>query len=200
MSVTRGGDARIESSGFSEGKSFAGSLMLISGNRMLTKDVPIEPGAEIDALDGPVLQARLALELLSRAAPGGPATLASAQAINVSDAKDSIKINTASAGGEFPAPWTLKGTVKPDGSGSVFELTFSCAGFKEPMKMSGTWVVRAIPLELPDTLSIQGWRVFSLGPYSKRDSSGTIYDYGAQEIRKKFRTLGEVRHDAAKQK
>jgi hypothetical protein len=51
--------------------------MLINGQRqwMLVKNVPIERGYEIDALDMPVLNLKLVLELLRAAAPGGPGQL-----------------------------------------------------------------------------------------------------------------------------
>src|SRR5262249_3956844 len=108
MFVMKGNDARIEVSGNADGKSYTGSLMIVSGNRMLARNVPMEHGMEIDALDGPVLQVRLVLELLGRAFPGGPATLTAARVVDVKEMTEPVKVNTASAGGEYPAPWTLK--------------------------------------------------------------------------------------------
>jgi len=199
--VTKGGDARIEASGLAGGQSYSGTLMLISGSRMLTKDVPISPGAEIDALDGPVLQVRLVLELLARAFPGGPGTLTSPRVIDVSEPTNAISVNTQSAGGEFRAPWTLKGTARPDAAGKSFDLAFVAAGDEQPIKIGGSWSDAAKPPGLPDSFSVEGWRVFALGPHSRPSKSGgTIYEYGAQEILKKFATLGEVRRDAVKQK
>jgi hypothetical protein len=49
-------------------------MMVINGQSqwMLAKNVPLEKGYEIDALDGVVLNLKLVLELLRAAAPGGP--------------------------------------------------------------------------------------------------------------------------------
>jgi len=200
MFMMKGNDARIEVSGKSDGKSHTGSLMIVSGNRMLARNVPMERGMEIDALDGPVLQVRLALELLGRAFPGGPTSVTTSRTVDVTERKESIKVNTASAGGEYPAPWTLKGSGKEEDSRKVFDLVFRCAGVEQVINLKGSWRAKKVQDELPDSLSVTGWRVFAIGPYSRQDGGGTIYDYGAQEIRKTFRTLGEVRQDAARQK
>jgi hypothetical protein len=45
---------------------------------------------------------------------------------------------------------------------------------------------------------VSGYRAFQLGPYSKQDATGTIFDYGAQELHQTFKTLGEVRLAAKK--
>jgi hypothetical protein len=57
-----------------KGKKQIAELMVINGQSqwMLAKNVPLEKGYEIDALDGAVLGLKLALELLRAAAPGGP--------------------------------------------------------------------------------------------------------------------------------
>jgi hypothetical protein len=200
MAVTKNGDGRIETSGSRGGKSYAGSLMLISGNRMLARDLPMVPGAEIDALDGPVLEVNLALELLAKAFPRGPESLTTPQTVNVSEPKEPIKVSTRSASGEYPAPWTLKGSARSESSAKSFDFAFRPSGVKQAFRIVGSWAQTAKPPDLPDSLPVNGWRVFSLGPYSKQTSGGTIHDYGAQEIGKEFVTLGDVRRDAAKQK
>jgi hypothetical protein len=200
MSMTKSDDARIDVSGSGDGKNYSGSLILVAGNRLLTRGVEIEPGAEIDALDVPVLEVRLACELLARALPNGPRSVTSRMAVNLRDRQDPVKINTASATGEYQTPWSLNGTVRPDGTGRAFDLVFGCAGMDRNMHIVGRWTMAALALELPDSMSAAGWRVFALGPYSKQDGRGTILDYGAKEIHSKFTTLGDVRRDAVNRK
>jgi hypothetical protein len=200
MALTNAEDARIEISGVSDGKPYAGSLMVVSGTRLLAKGVPVQAGAEIDVVDAPVLQVRLASELLVRAFPGGPGTITAAKAVNLTEQKESIRINTQSAEGGYPAPWSLTGTAKPDGSAKTFDLVFRCTGMKDAMRIAGTWTASGPALELPDSMPLAGWRVFSLGPYSKQDGRGTIFDYGAQEIPGGFANLGDVRRDVANHK
>ena len=67
-------DLKITMDTVEKGKKQTAEMMVINGQSqwMLAKNVPLERGYEIDALDGAVLSLNLALELLRAAAPGGP--------------------------------------------------------------------------------------------------------------------------------
>src|SRR5579864_4090682 len=70
-----------------QGQHETGEIMLINGQHqwMLMKNVPFEKGYEIDALDGPVLELKLVLELLRAAAPGGPNEIRKRTTFNVDE-------------------------------------------------------------------------------------------------------------------
>jgi hypothetical protein len=75
--------------------------MFVNGQShwMLTKNVPLEKGYEIDALDGPVLTLKLVTELLRVAVPDGPNAITKSTAVNLHERIKSIEVNTASASG-----------------------------------------------------------------------------------------------------
>jgi hypothetical protein len=197
MSMATGHDFRIDTSQRKGDKSYSGSLIVVAGKRLLTKGIPLEPGTEIDVLDGPVLYVRLVFELLCRGLPAGPASVKSVRKVNVAEDREPLVINTPSGtNGEFPAPWTLSGSVRPDGAGIAFDLLLACNGL-EPFRLKGSWTRAAALLELPDSMSLAGWRVFSLGVYSIPADGGTVTDYGAQEFGKPFLNLGAVRREVA---
>ena len=196
MSRATGHDFRIDTSQKKGDKSYSGSLIVVADKRLLTKGIPLEPGTEIDVLDGPVLYVRLVFELLCRGVPSGPASVKSVRKVTLAEDKEPLVINTPSANGEFPAPWTLSGSVRPDGAGVAFDLLLACNGL-EHFRLKGSWTRAAALLELPDSMSLAGWRVFSLGMYSMPADGGTVTDYGAQEFGKKFLNLGEVRREVA---
>jgi hypothetical protein len=168
-------------------------IMLVSGQCqwMLTKGMPLEKGYEIDALDVPVLNFKLALELLRAAAPGGPREIKKKTTFNVQEDRRSIAVNTASASGGLEAPWTLQATIEPTTADQwSFELSVK---HKETIHFSGTWQKEATPPTFGDDLPLDGWQVLSIGPIKTTDENGTILDYGAQISKKHPKTLGELR-------
>jgi len=197
MLTAANGDSEIQTSGTSEGRQFSGTLMIVSGSRMLASGLPISPGSEIDTLDIPVLQVQIALKLLARAFPGGPRSIHGETPINVSETVKPLEVATPSASGAFPPPWSISGKATETSGRISFVLAFSIQGQEQPLTISGTWERLTTAPAFPDSQPIAGWRVFALGPYSRTDpAGGTIYDYGAQEITTGFKILGEVRADA----
>jgi hypothetical protein len=168
-------------------------LMVINGQSqwMLAKNVPMEKGYEIDALDGVVLNLKLALELLRAAAPGGPTGIKQKTTFDVKDDKQPIVVNTASASGGLEAPWTLHAIIEPTSADQwSFEVL---AKHERTIHMSGTWQKEAAPPTFGDNLSLDGWQILSIGPIKTTDGSSTILDYGAQISQKHPKTLGELR-------
>lgn len=172
-------------------------IILVDGRWMLTKGVKIEKGYEIEALDVPVLMLRVALELLRAAAPDGPSTLKSKSQVDVHEAHQSIKISTMSASGGIPAPWSVKGIIEPVAPDKVaFELTVR--GGEQPLHFVGTWQKDQTPPILPGDLALEGWRVFSIGPYTVTKGRETIIDYGAQPANTQARTIAELKAQSTK--
>lgn len=186
-------DLRITMDAKVEGKREIGTIMLVNGQRqwMLAKNVPMEKGYEIDALDMPVLNLKLVLELLRAAAPSGPSQIKEKTTFDVKEETRSIAVSTASANGGLEAPWSLKATIEPTGVDQVsFELT---AKHKDIMHVTGTWQRDVNPPTLSDDLALEGWKILSVGPMRTTDGNETILDYGAEASKQHPKTLGELR-------
>ena len=80
-------DIQIDVETQHSGAVVRGKILMIGGRVMALQGPIAEPGSEIDALDGPVLQVQLVTKLLARALPNGPASIPSAQHINYADSK-----------------------------------------------------------------------------------------------------------------
>jgi hypothetical protein len=176
----------------------SGEMMVVGGRILLAKNVEMSAGAEIDALDAPVLDMRLAITLLEKGVPSGPASVRAQQPVSVSESAEPLEVSTSSASAQFPAPWSLHGMVtRVDATHLSFKLKFDFAQATQPLIISGTWE-RGTPLTFPDSLSTSDWRAFKLGPYEQKDAHGTMLDYGAQELPKRLPTLGDARAAAKK--
>jgi hypothetical protein len=196
--ISGNNDLKITIDSTEKGKQQTSQIMLINGRCqwMLAKNLPLEKGYEIDALDGAVLNLKLALELLRAAVPGGPGEIKQKMPVSIHEAHRSIALSTASASGGIQAPWSLEGTIEPiTEKQTSFELTMKTS---ETVHLSGVWQREATPPAFADEMPLDDWQVFSIGPMTIKDESGTIYDYGAQISRKHPRTLGELRGIDAK--
>ena len=191
-------DLKITMDTVEKGKKQIAEMMVINGQSqwMLAKNVPLEKGYEIDALDGVVLNLKLALELLRAAAPGGPTGIKQKATFDVKEDSRSIAVNTASANGGLEAPWTLHAIIEPASADQwSFELL---AKHEETIHISGTWQKGATPPTFGDDLSLEGWQILSIGPIKTTDGNSTILDYGAQISQKHPKTLGELRKMSAR--
>jgi hypothetical protein len=121
-------------------KDGAGEMMVVGGRILLAKNVDMVAGAEIDALDMPALEMRLAMTLLEKGVPAGPGSVRAQQPVNVSESSEPLEVSTPSAGGQYPAPWSLHGMVtRVDASHLSFKLTFDFNQAPQPVIISGTW-------------------------------------------------------------
>jgi hypothetical protein len=186
-------DLKITVNASGKGNTEIAEIMLIQGQSqwMLAKNVPLEEGYEIDALDGLVLNLKLVLELLRAAAPDGPAGIKQKTTFDVKENSRSIAVNTTSASGGLRAPWTLHAIIEPVSADQwSFDLV---AKHEEPIHINGTWQKEAVPPTFADDLSLDGWQVFTIGPIKTTDGNSTILDYGAQISQKHPKTLGALR-------
>ena len=199
MTNAKNGDVQIRVATSQNGKATSGEMFVVGGHILLTKDVDLSPGAEIDAIDAPVLQVQLALKLLRKALPVGPSGVREPKTLNVSEDKEPLEVSTSSASGEYQPPWSVRGSVSRDKSNRIaFTLTFESKSISQPVTIAGTWERTEPAPTFSDSLPVAGYRAFQLGPYSKQDSNGTIFDYGSQELPQTFKTLGEARAAAKK--
>jgi len=189
-------DVIIEKDECYAGKEVKGAILIISGYMMLTKELDLKEGYEIDAADEPGLMMQLLLNLLGFIAPDGPQSLNGKLVVNHTEKTEPIKVATSSASGVFGAPWTAKGVLeKRDENKVEYDVDFESALSKDDgyaVKMSGKWEARKVE-PLKDSMRLEGWRIYAIGPYSKKYESGTIFDYGAQISQSDAVTIGALR-------
>lgn len=199
--ITPASDTRIRITGSEKGKHTDGTLMLVSGV-LLSKDLPLEPGYEIDAIDGPALTLQLVNKLLAFGAGKAPSELTGHRTVDLTEKTTPIHVNTTSAEGTYPVPWGLVGSIEPVSPNSVtFDLTLSVktgAGQEQKIRYVGRWENRPTPPKIPDSLSIVGWKTFSLGPIKTSDSRGTTLDYTSRPSPESYGTVGALREAVKK--
>jgi len=176
----------------------AGTVGLVGGQVMLTKNLELNPGSEIDALDAPVLSMRLLFALLQRVFPKGPESIVGETEVDHTD-RVGIKIATASAGGYIPAPWRVKGKVNKLAEGKIlFDLVLSFPLRQQDKEQSSIINMKGAldMLDRPvfrDTDSLDGWTIYGIGPRRTKQGNSTILDYGATHEEARYRNIGEIR-------
>lgn len=182
-----------------------GIAAMVGGRVMVTKGMDLPAGYEIDVLDAPVLSMRLAMIVLGRVFPEGPAAVRGKRRIDRTD-KVGIQFATPSAGGYIPAPWKAKGTAEKLRSGAVaFDITLTFPAGKEASagtqaaRLKGTFSMLGRPV-FSDGDSLEGWKTYGVGPQVQKIGGNTILDYGAKpDAGPRFRTVGDVRAYIAEQ-
>lgn len=194
--ITPSGDFRIQATTSNSGKSTRGSMMLVAGV-LLAKDIPMSAGREIDAIDAPALTLQVVNTLLGYAAGILPSEVQGRIPVNLKETVIPIHVNTNSAAGDYPAPWSLQGFIAPARKRAVeFDLVHTFTGpdgKEETTHYEGRWEQRASSPVLADSTSIAGWKVYRLGPIKRTTPEGYILDYGATPSQDSYRTLGELR-------
>jgi hypothetical protein len=169
----------------------SGELVVVDGRLLLSKGLELPPGAEIDALDGPVLMLKLVLALLERAHPAGPQAVEHEAPIEI-QASESLRIATQSAAGEWPAPWHLQGSVGRRDSAIRFDLTFTsgvASDAESRVEFGGQWQRVDPPPRLDEAMPLAGWQIHALGP-RQRDA---LLDYGTTPFEGDVTTLADLR-------
>jgi hypothetical protein len=200
--VTPASDMRIQITSFEDGKTSEGTLMLVSGV-LLSKDWPLEPGYEIDAIDAPALVLQLVNKLLAFGAGKAPSELKGHRTVDLTEKTTPIHVNTSSAEGTYPVPWSVVGSIESVSPNSVsFDLTLSgkIGTHEDKIRYVGRWENRSTPPQLPDSLPLVGWKTFLLGPMTRSDSRGTIIDYSSRASEESYATVGALREAVKKSK
>jgi hypothetical protein len=193
-------DILIETKFINSNSPINGKISLVNGLIMITKDMELRPGYEIDAIDAPVLSMKLVMIILSRIYPNGPIDVTDSKTIDYSD-NTGIKYATPSASGYIPAPWQAKGSIHKDINGNIdykLQLTFqidSKDGKTEnySINMNGMLGMHGSPI-FQDSDLLEGWKTYGLGPRQFKQGSSTILDYGAKpEDSNDYRNIGDIR-------
>lgn len=119
------GDLMIQSELSVPGEVVRGDILLIGNRAVLLRGFDPD-SAELVSIDAPALMMQLALRLLERAQPGGPAAVTDQQDVRVEDKINLIHLQSGAAVGGFPAPWTVTGAIRAQGdTARRFELLFT---------------------------------------------------------------------------
>jgi len=179
---------------------------MVGGRVLALQGKVAEPGYEIDALDGPVLEFQLLRRLLGASLPKGPAEVQGTRRIDFTNEKTGIQFATPSAEGYIPAPWHVRGQVRSTAGGVFeYELTLSYTakqkpsdkGTKQEAVFSGE-LSKTANAKIDDQMSLEGWNVLGLGVQTKKDGGTTTYDYGAGPAKSEYRTVADIRNELAK--
>jgi hypothetical protein len=200
--ITPASDTRIHITNSEDGKRTEGTLMLVSGV-LLSKDMALEAGYEIDEIDAPALMLQLVNKLLAFGAGKAPSELTEHVTVNLTEKTTPIHISTASATGTYAVPWGLVGSIESVSPNSVtFDLTHSgrIGNHEEKIRYVGRWENRSTPFEIPDSMPLVGWKAFLLGPIKRSDSRGTILDYTSRASDESYATVGALREAVKKSK
>ena len=159
------GDLLIRSELKEPGETVHGDIALIGNRAVLTRGFGTA-AEELLSVDAPVLMMQLALRLLQRAVPAGPAAVTVRREVSVTDPVNYINLDTGAAVGGFPAPWSVSGSLWPVGA-SVrrFDLEFlfnaggpaGDASQAGRLRLTGSADFARQPFPLQDDLELTEW-------------------------------------------
>ena len=161
------GDLLIRSELVVPGEVTHGDILLVANRAVLTRGFGPEAEEEI-SFDAPALMMQLAMLLLQRAEPAGPAAINDRRQVDVEDKINYINLDTGAVAGGFPAPWRVQGTVWPQADTQRrFDLVFTFnpgggAGTEQEqgrMKLAGVAEYAAGEFPLADGTRLGEWRL-----------------------------------------
>jgi hypothetical protein len=184
-------------------KAIKGRILLVGGRVMAIQGPVAEAGHEIDALDAPVLYQKLVVRLLGEAAPNRPAEMSGERTIELKNERTGIQFATPSAQGFIAAPWHLIGGVKALSPDDIqYDLALTAAG--PASDDSGGYVANFVgrlskiaTAKIDDHMQFDGWKVLGLGVQTRKESNGTIFDYGAAPTSARYKQVGDIREKIA---
>lgn len=107
-------------------ESVYGDIILVEGSAVLTRGFGKYGDQAAASLDAAALMMQLALRLLERSEPGGPAKITESREVDLLDEINHINLDTGSAAGGFQAPWSIAGSISaPKDAERKFNLTFT---------------------------------------------------------------------------
>lgn len=171
-----------------------GETLLLEGRAVLSRGFGEHQDELGSSLDAPALMMQLALRLLERSEPGGPARVTAPVDVDVVDEINQIHLESYSAVGGFHAPWSVQGSIAPvsiappGADQRRFDLRFAFsvgAGSdvqQGAMRLKGVADFAGGDFPLPGSGSLDGWAL------SWRDAQDPAIAAAA-----KARTLEELR-------
>ena len=120
------GDLLVKSELNVPGEAVQGDLLLVEGRAVLSRGFGEYADEAAASLDAAALMMQLALRLLERSEPGGPSRVDGKVTVDLEDDINHINLDTGTAVGGFQAPWSIEGSIAPQGeTDRRFDLVFS---------------------------------------------------------------------------
>lgn len=184
------GDMHIRAEETLPGEILKGEQLLIDSEVLLVKGYDTYTGPLPALLDSPVLMMQLLFVLLQETEPSGPSAVGGTVIADETEISRPIEVDSGTAYGVFPAPWTLSGAINPQGNGRIrfgLQFEFEMVGAEardRGQQVSLTGYLDYSDTEFPvnDDLSLDGWSAAWLNPEPE-----------SQQIPKTGQTLGELR-------
>lgn len=195
------GDIRIIKNEQRGANTNNGTLLSVCEDRaLLFKDIVPATRREMRELDEPVLHLQLALRLLARALPQGPAAIGAEAAIDINEATTPLRVRKGSTmRRDFLVPWQVRGKVGRAAQDSIrFELAFShapadSAGRRDELKLSGVWQQKSQAAAFDNAFAIAEWRVYRVDTVVNFVGGNAELDPFVVPQPRRFQTLGELR-------
>lgn len=158
------GDLLVHSELSAPGEVDKGETLLLQGRVVLSRGFGEDQGELASSLDAPALMMQLALRLLERSAPGGPAGISETVKVDLLDEINPILLESDSAVGGFHPPWSVKGVIAPSGPQQRrFDLRFEFSvgagstAQQGSMRLKGRADFSGGDFPLPGSSSLDGW-------------------------------------------
>lgn len=161
------GDLMIRSELNAPDEVVHGDILLVANRAVLVKSKEADAAEQI-SVDAPALMMQLALVLLERTVPEGPASIRKKKNVEVEDKINYINLDSGGAAGGFPAPWEAEGTIWPQGPTSRrfdLEFKFNATPAGSGEKQQGTMHLRGVAdyaaadFPLSPDMDLEGWSV-----------------------------------------
>lgn len=144
------GDLLIESELNLPGEVEKGELLLVGQRVVLERGFKSEELEMETSWDAPALMMQLAVYLLQRSIPGGPASVTQNTVVSIEEDSKAITLDSGNAVGGFPAPWSVTAMAEPyQETHRRFDLQFS--------------------FSVPGQSQMAEMRLKGVGDYAKRD-------------------------------
>jgi hypothetical protein len=184
LDIAPNGDLRAHVKNREHGRTTQNTLLRIGHGALLVKGEPLEHGTEVGAADNPDMVLQTVTQLLA-ASGTPPSDVHGKIALDRHEDQWDIKIATEAAEAEYPAPWTLRGSVeaKPDGA-IAFDLAHAFQTEETPVtvRYRGQLQHSAAATMFDDAMPLDGWQVFTVDG-----------EFNATPLKPVPKTLGELR-------
>jgi hypothetical protein len=136
--------------------------------------------------------------------PNGTEKIKGVRKIDYKNERTGIQFATPSAQGFISAPWHVIGDVNVVAPNVVeYQLSLTAAGTGDPTASNGPYTAafsgrlsKAKHARIDDSMPLAGWNVFGVGVQTRKEGSGTAYDYGAASSTQ-YKMVADIRKKLA---
>jgi hypothetical protein len=182
-----------------------GTILMVNGLVMAVRGQAVNPGHELDLLDGAALSQQLVYRLLNEALPQGPGALKGVRKVDYASESTDLHLATPSSEGIVSAPWRVTGTVKRLAGNAVeYDLKLTSGGASNIADNANTYnphvsgrLSKLAAAKLDDSTSLKGWKTYSVGAELASNDEAAP---GADRIHSSsetYRSIADVRRKLA---